>query len=185
MPQMDMKVMVPEQFVQSLNPVYSGYLDAQERLADDDLGGFLDATQRLGDSVDSVEIVGLVGESLGGWRRSATNLKLNEAVTTIDDARIRFEIMTQAILDIQDLFGNASGQTLYTAFCPMAFDFTGAKWIQRGTEINNPYFGSQMLRCGDIQETHEPINQSEPDGMDIDMNMDKKTPNQHEGHDNE
>jgi len=183
MPQMDMKKMVPEQFVQSLSPIYSGYLDAQERLADDDLGGFLDATQRLGDSVDSVAVVGLVGESLGSWRRSATNLKLNSAVTNIDDARIRFEIMTQAILDLQDQFGNPSGETLYTAFCPMAFDFEGAKWIQRGTEINNPYFGSQMLGCGDIQETHEPINQPDNNGMEIDM--DKMSPDQHEGHDND
>ena len=75
MPQMDMKVMVPEQFVQSLSPIYTAYLDAQELLAGDDLGGFLDAAQRLGDSVDSVEIAGVVGESLGGWRRAATSLK--------------------------------------------------------------------------------------------------------------
>ena len=183
MPQMDMKAMIPQQFVQSLSPVYSGYLDAQERLAADDLGGFLDATQRLGDSVDSVTVVGLVGESLGGWRRSETTLKLSASVTTIDDARIRFEVMTHAILDLQDQFGNASGETLYTAFCPMAFDFEGAKWIQRGTEINNPYFGSQMIRCGDIQETHEPINQSEHDGMK--MGMDKMSPDQNEGHDHE
>ena len=110
-------------------------------------------------------------------------------MTTIADARIRFETMTLAILDLQDLFGNASDETLYTAFCPMAFDFKGAKWIQRGTEINNPYFGSQMLRCGDIQETHEPINQPDHDSMDMkmdmNMDMDKMTPDEHKGHDHD
>jgi len=164
MPQMDMKEMVPEAFVQSLSPIYSAYLDAQETLASDDLSGFLDAAQRLNASVDTVKTVGLVGETLGLWRRAMTNLKTDSPVATIDDARIRFETITLAILDLQSKFGNASEETLYTAFCPMAFDFKGAKWIQRGTEINNPYFGSQMLRCGDIQETHEPINQSEHKG---------------------
>ncbi|PCI92078.1 hypothetical protein COB11_07945 [Candidatus Aerophobetes bacterium] len=89
------------------------------------------------------------------------------------------------ILDLQDQFGNPSGETLYTAFCPMAFDFEGAKWIQRGTEINNPYFGDQMLRCGDIQETHEPINQPDHDGMDMNMDMDKTTPEDDKGHDHD
>ncbi|NQU67114.1 MAG: efflux RND transporter periplasmic adaptor subunit [Candidatus Marinimicrobia bacterium] len=37
------------------------------------------------------------------------------------------------------------------AFCPMAFDFKGAYWLQTGKEINNPYFGSKMLRCGEIR----------------------------------
>jgi len=185
MSQMDMKDMVPEQFVQSLAPIYSAYLDAQELLAGDDLGGFLEAAQRLGDSLDSVEIVGLVGESLGRWRRADSNLKFDSSITTIDNARLRFETMTRAILDLQDQFGNASDQTLYTAFCPMAFDFKGAKWIQRGTEINNPYFGDQMLRCGDIQETHEPINQPDHDGMDMNMDMDKTTPEDDKGHDHD
>ena len=33
-------------------------------------------------------------------------------------------------------------------FCPMAFDFAGASWIQREGEIMNPYYGSGMLHCG-------------------------------------
>lgn len=161
MASMQMKDSVPDGFIQDLSPVYSGYLDAQERLADDDLDGFLDAAKRLDGSVESVRVIGLVGESLGTWRRAARMLAPELSVTTMDDARLSFERMSDAIMELQDRFGNAADETVYTAFCPMAFDFKGAKWIQRGTEINNPYFGSEMLRCGDLEATHESIKPSE------------------------
>lgn len=42
---------------------------------------------------------------------------------------------------------------LYKQFCPMAFNDTGAFWLASEKEINNPYFGSKMLRCGVVKET--------------------------------
>ncbi len=148
----------PQAFLDDLDPIYSAYLDAQERLADDDLGGFLELAQQINDLVDAVEPVGIVGEAMGIWRRSAATLKLDPSVTTIDDARIRFEHMTNGIIHLQDQFGHRGNETWNVAFCPMAFDFEGAQWIQRGEEISNPYFGADMLRCGDIQRTIEPVN---------------------------
>ena len=35
------------------------------------------------------------------------------------------------------------------AYCPMA----DANWLQRGEEINNPYFGKKMLHCGVIERS--------------------------------
>ena len=32
----------------------------------------------------------------------------------------------------------------------MAFENTGADWLQPGTALRNPYFGSMMLECGYI-----------------------------------
>ena len=29
--------------------------------------------------------------------------------------------------------------------------------FQRGTQINNPYFGDQMLRCGEVRESFPPL----------------------------
>jgi Cu(I)/Ag(I) efflux system membrane fusion protein len=39
----------------------------------------------------------------------------------------------------------------------MAFDNQGADWLQRGEQINNPYFGASMLRCGEIRESFDPL----------------------------
>lgn len=42
--------------------------------------------------------------------------------------------------------------TLYRQYCPMAFDNQGAYWLAAEQEINNPYFGDKMLRCGSVEE---------------------------------
>ena len=48
------------------------------------------------------------------------------------------------------------GGPLMRAFCPMAFSFQGASWLQRDRTIANPYFGASMLRCGEIQQVYGP-----------------------------
>ena len=45
------------------------------------------------------------------------------------------------------------GKTVYYQFCPMAFNEKGAFWLSTTKEISNPYFGDQMLTCGEIKET--------------------------------
>lgn len=36
------------------------------------------------------------------------------------------------------------------AYCPMAFNDTGAQWLQKGGKLMNPYFGAEMLHCGAV-----------------------------------
>ena len=40
----------------------------------------------------------------------------------------------------------------YRQFCPMAFDFEGAFWLSDSEDILNPYFGEEMLTCGNVEE---------------------------------
>jgi len=37
---------------------------------------------------------------------------------------------------------------LVVAYCPMAFNDTGAHWVQKDGTLMNPYFGAEMLHCG-------------------------------------
>jgi Cu(I)/Ag(I) efflux system membrane fusion protein len=148
---------VAEAFVFGLKPVYAAYLDAQEALAADDLGGFNQAATDLDVAVGLVEETGLVGKPLGAWRRAAARLRSSGAVTEIVEARTRFERMSDGIIDLQRRFGHHGGETWHLAFCPMAFDNTGAEWLQRGTVINNPYFGASMLRCGEVRAAFAPL----------------------------
>jgi len=45
------------------------------------------------------------------------------------------------------------GKPVFRFYCPMAFDNKGAIWFQDGDRILNPYFGSVMPACGELQET--------------------------------
>ena len=43
--------------------------------------------------------------------------------------------------------------TTYYAHCPMYNNGKGANWLSSEKEIKNPYYGSQMLTCGSVEET--------------------------------
>lgn len=169
MPEMPLRVPVPDSFVFAVKPVYAAYLDAQESLAADDLGGFIQASSDIKTALGFVEEAGLVGEPLAEWRRAAARLRVDDAITSIDTARARFERMSEGVIALQRRFGHRGSETWHLAHCPMAFDNKGADWLQRRTQINNPYFGDQMLRCGEIRETFAPLDAS-------------PTGSKHEGH---
>lgn len=42
---------------------------------------------------------------------------------------------------------------VYYSYCPMANNDKGAYWVSEIKEIKNPYFGNDMLTCGEVKET--------------------------------
>lgn len=143
----------PEGFLTSLEGVYAGYFAGQEALAADDLDGFTRAAKAIDDAVGAVDIRGLVGEPLSDWRRIKKNLSGAQNASDLDSARVSFELMSEGVVSLLRRFGNRDDDPVNLAHCPMAFENAGANWLQRGTDIRNPYFGSMMLGCGDIRET--------------------------------
>lgn len=146
----------PSGFINGYSDSVNAYLDAQEALADDDLSAYNTHAQRLIDALDATPAAGLLGEDLGTWRTSAKALRPNAPYDDIEIARADFEPMSNAIFALIERFGVPEGAPLYIAYCPMAFDFTGADWLQRTETIDNPYFGATMLRCGEVLRTIEP-----------------------------
>jgi hypothetical protein len=47
----------------------------------------------------------------------------------------------------------ANNTTLYLQSCPMEKNNNEALWLSLDTEIINPYFGAQMLNCGNMEDT--------------------------------
>jgi protein SCO1/2 len=58
-------------------------------------------------------------------------------------AREAFGILSEAIIA---LVGDALPDGLAIAYCPMARKF----WLQRGSEVQNPYYGQAMVDCGSV-----------------------------------
>lgn len=69
---------------------------------------------------------------------------------TIDNQREHFEPLSTNISDMIALLGTE--KTLYKDFCPMANNNKGAYWLSEVKDIENPYFGSRMLKCGSVKE---------------------------------
>ncbi|HDY68807.1 MAG TPA: DUF3347 domain-containing protein [Candidatus Scalindua sp.] len=68
----------------------------------------------------------------------------------IDHQREHFEILSIDVNDLITLIG--TDKHLYQDFCPMYNDGKGAIWLSETKEIKNPFLGSKMLSCGEIQK---------------------------------
>lgn len=75
------------------------------------------------------------------------------------DLRTEFQTLSQTIITLMEhLRPTALARRSYAVFyCPM----TKAFWIQDAPEVRNPYFGSQMLECGEKQRDLSPKGVSE------------------------
>lgn len=58
--------------------------------------------------------------------------------------------LTTPVYELVKAFG--AGETIYYTHCPMAFD-KGANWLSEVAEVKNPFYGQQMLSCGEVKET--------------------------------
>ena len=140
----------------SLRPVLSAYLDAQERLAEDDFERARAALASLAQAANDVDLAA-PGATRDAWEQLASDLAGHSrtAATTAEQADVRsaFEHVSAAVARLLTVFGNPLKDAVRVAYCPMAFDNAGAQWIQRGDTLANPYYGPAMLRCGDVRAT--------------------------------
>ena len=67
----------------------------------------------------------------------------------IDHQREHFENLSTDLNDLITLVG--TNKTLYVTFCPM-YNKKGATWLSETKTIKNPYFGSKMPTCGEVQK---------------------------------
>ncbi len=71
---------------------------------------------------------------------------------TLADIRTAFYPYSQAVVETVEAYGSNDHTSWFVHFCPMAFGNTGATWLAPSEEINNPYFGTMMLRCGEVRQ---------------------------------
>jgi membrane fusion protein, copper/silver efflux system len=77
---------------------------------------------------------------------------------SIIEQRAAFVAVSDAVIDIarKARLSDAANPTLYVMHCPMAFDDKGAHWLQDEAQLANPYYATQMKRCGEVVEQIEP-----------------------------
>ncbi|MFA5298489.1 MAG: DUF3347 domain-containing protein [Lutibacter sp.] len=68
----------------------------------------------------------------------------------IDHQREHFENLSTDLNDLISLLG--TNKTLYVTYCPMYNNKKGAIWLSETKTIKNPYLGSKMPTCGEIQK---------------------------------
>ncbi len=150
----------PEQLNPLIANVLQSYFKVQEALAGDDAAGASEAAGALAGEVRQSEL-SLSDEGVKeAWEEVAPTLQ--SAATAISDAddiearRERFARLSEIMHQLLMHFGPPTEQPVYVLHCPMAFDNEGADWLQPDKETRNPFFGSKMLKCGEVVHALQP-----------------------------
>lgn len=75
---------------------------------------------------------------------------------SLEEARRQFKPISHAVVTLAtEVRGQSAEQPFYHFFCPMVKHGEG-DWLQSEDQLSNPYWGSQMLRCGELVRTIPP-----------------------------
>ncbi|MGL1901807.1 MAG: efflux RND transporter periplasmic adaptor subunit [Fibrobacterales bacterium] len=128
-----------------LETYFSSYIKLQKALVADDVEKAKASILSLAAQLHSIPKIlndGHTKHKAAGFKASAESGDINS---------IRSEFLTLSTALIQWLRSTelkpGKGAAIY--FCPMANKNNGAEWLQQGGDVQNPYYGSAMLECGE------------------------------------
>ena len=71
--------------------------------------------------------------------------------TDLSDQRTNFTSLSNEVITLFKQSEISSG-SIYVQYCPMANEGEGGFWLSSQKEIMNPYYGDEMLNCGEVKE---------------------------------
>jgi Protein of unknown function (DUF3347). len=147
-------------FNQSFSQLLNAYYALKDALVDSDTAKASAAALTLAAATDSLKVNEIQGDSTGVIRETAINFsgtikssaEALAAESGLKAKRREFEMIADALWSLTRTvqFG---GEKVYWQYCPMAFNNKGAYWMSNKREIKNPYFGSEMLNCGSVEDS--------------------------------
>lgn len=145
----------PKEFLTQSDKVLRTYFSIQEALAGDSLENAKSAAEEGVKQLSEMPVKTLSESSAETWKDLAEQIQASfQAVAGaegIEPARAEFQKLTKITDESVRRFGTAH-LPVYEHFCPMAFDDAGGTWLQPDENPLNPYFGSSMLRCGEVRD---------------------------------
>jgi len=137
---------------EALKELLSSYLQLKDALVADDFTQAKTFTAELWDAIKKVNSERMDAQAQKTWETIASELGVIEKMTDashIDDLRAYFEKISELMIYTIQSY-EVEAETIYIQHCPMANSDLGANWLSRSKEVMNPYFGSQMLYCGEV-----------------------------------
>lgn len=145
---------VDPKFQAQLNGVMSANQNLVDAFLHDDEARIKKVITELSGSLMKVDMSLLSGEAHHTWMEYSKEIK--EAAKQITDAddiqfqRIQLAKLNDALYKSLKAFGTG-GIEVYFNYCPMANN-VGANWLTTSSEIQNPYMGQKMPKCGSNKE---------------------------------
>ncbi|MFC1650049.1 efflux RND transporter periplasmic adaptor subunit [Candidatus Latescibacterota bacterium] len=148
---------VPDSFKKQLGEVYQAYFHTQFGLSHDNVQNAVQGAKHIEAALSKVDMSLVSGEAHMAWMKELSIIKKNSGIIAgsddIEDSRAAFELLSNSVISSAKSFGTTGSTDIYMFHCPMAFNNKGAYWLQNKSDLENPYFGSSMFKCGELKET--------------------------------
>lgn len=122
--------------------VYNNYLKLKDVLVSSDSVAAQEAGKALASALSKVD----------GCENTATLANKISNSHDLKEQRVHFTALSSDIIALMKHTDVNSG-TLYVQYCPMANEHEGGYWLSAEKEVINPYYGDEMLNCGEVKET--------------------------------
>ena len=147
----------PQAFKSQVARVVSSYIDFKNTLVSSQPDLAFNEVTNMQAGLNQVDMSLLNGQGHNVWMNQLDSLQavLTQLSNTQDLAKQRehFMALSNVILNVVKKFSIEG--VYYRQFCPMASGGKGAYWLSEKEAINNPYFGAQMISCGETIERIE------------------------------
>jgi membrane fusion protein, copper/silver efflux system len=137
-----------------LERVIVAYLDVAGALSRDDVTAARTAARALDAALRGASMDGLAGQRAEEWTRARDDMRTRAAAMagTSDVVRLRRELLPLSVrleAAVREFPSDQVGP-LFRAVCPMVEGREGS-WLTRAQTVENPYWGSAMFDCGEVQ----------------------------------
>ena len=127
---------------EKVNGIYQHYVHMTTALVNGDSAEAKVAGAAIAEGAKEVAAAGAIAE----------NAKKIADAPSMAAQRELYAVLSNDVIVLIKSSGLSSGE-LYVDYCPMANSDKGATWLSAAKDIKNPYFGDEMLTCGEVQET--------------------------------
>lgn len=139
----------------NFSELFSHYQHLTFALSSDNDKEAANASKGMLEALSKIKSDGFSAEDKTTYEDIAADIKehaehISDNVGNIAHQREHLVKLSKDFYDIAKTFG--TDKPLYKVFCPMYDDNKGAYWLSDSKEIKNPYYGAEMLTCGEVQE---------------------------------
>lgn len=144
----------PDTFKAAMGKAFEGYANIQAALAQDDLAKAKEAFSSMHATLHMMPKEGLDGSTNAYWDSVDTRimdvLHPMASAETLEATRAYFMDFSLILIEAVEKIGIAGDTPVYQFHCPMAGNNNGGDWLQKESDLANPYFGKAMSTCGEL-----------------------------------
>ncbi|PWU05054.1 MAG: hypothetical protein C5B52_00375 [Bacteroidetes bacterium] len=135
-----------------LSPLLNQYLNLKDALVNSDANSAASAAGILLEQINNVKESSLQPNDQKAFSSLKSKLALDarhiSEVKNLDHQREHFASLSSNMYLLAKKV-KLTDKPVYQDYCPMKKSY----WLSTEADIKNPYYGKQMLNCGDIKET--------------------------------